>query len=68
MHYPLELEATIERWQRSGECSLGSFVIDLRTQTHQYSKSDLQLIYQALVSANHPVMSEFTVWTGKTPK
>jgi len=68
LQFPQPIEATLDRWQQSGECVLGSFRINLHAQGHNYTRNDLRLIYQALWSANHPQTTEFTVWSGKTPK
>ncbi len=59
-----DIERILEHWQRTGEASLGDFVIDLHAQGHTYTKQDLHLMYYALTVASN----EFTVWTGKTAK
>ncbi len=59
-----QIERILEHWQRTGEASLGNFVIDLHAQGHTYTKQDLHLMYYALSVASN----KFTVWTGKTAK
>lgn len=70
LYWAADVEAVIDRWQRSGYASLSDNLYSLQTSGYIFSKSDLHLMYHALWSSgpNTSRLSEYTVWTSKMPR
>lgn len=57
-----EIEATIDRWRRIGQASIGAWIIDLHARGHSYSREDLHLMHTMMSRADVSADGEYTIW------